>query len=396
MNKTAVAQQAKTAGFLPPHRGILQRKCACGNHTVAGGECAECAKNKSGLQRKLVIGASNDPLEREADQVADQVSATPSHSTVSGAPSRIQRYAGQATEATDTGPDSVDRVLASSGRPLESALRQDMEQRFGHDFSRVRVHSDGAAGQSARDVNAHAYTVGQNVVFGAEQFAPETHQGRRLLAHELTHVVQQHQGQSEGLQKQADNDVTEVLAEEEPGQIAEEKPQPMEEKPKATKEKPKKEKNPCTRTILAEGSCADLVTGSRFICCDPVNGIERKGKKTDIEGNACPGEKFTPIFTCDNKCTKALAKGCDDNDNWMAVPGDQFSKSQCGDVFTICANGKQTTGYVRDRSVTKSRFEVSPGIQNALGVTVGSSFKGAVFRPGAKQSLIDKDACCKS
>ena len=66
-----------------------------------------------------------------------------------------------------------------------------MEQRFGQDFSQVRVHSDGAAEQSARDVNAHAYTAGHDIVFGESRFAPETRVGLRLLAHELTHVVQQ-------------------------------------------------------------------------------------------------------------------------------------------------------------------------------------------------------------
>ena len=91
----------------------------------------------------------------------------------------------------DAAPASVDQVLASPGRPLEPALRQDMEQRFGHDFSRVRVHSGAAAEQSAQDVNANAYTVGNNIVFGAGRFAPGTHEGRRLIAHELTHVVQQ-------------------------------------------------------------------------------------------------------------------------------------------------------------------------------------------------------------
>ena len=170
---------------------MIQRKCACGSYTVAGGECAECTKKKSGLQRKLAIGASNDPLEQEADRIADQVMAAPTHSAVSGAPLNIQRYTGQATEGTDTAPASVDRVLASSGRPLEPVLRQDMEQRFGHDFSQVRVHADGAAKQSARDVNANAYTVGHNIVFGVDRFAPGTHEGRRLLAHELTHVIQQ-------------------------------------------------------------------------------------------------------------------------------------------------------------------------------------------------------------
>ena len=117
--------------------------------------------------------------------------ATPAHPAVSGAPPRIQRFSGQSNGQMDAAPASVDQALASPGRPLEPALRQDMEQRFGHDFSRVRVHSGAAAEQSARDVNAHAYTVGHNIVFGAGRFAPGTHEGRRLIAHELTHVVQQ-------------------------------------------------------------------------------------------------------------------------------------------------------------------------------------------------------------
>src|SRR5262245_58907724 len=130
MNKSTAQTAQAAAKSLSPVRGILQRNCACGNHTVAGGECAECAKNKSGLQRKLSIGSSNDPLELEADRVADQVLAQPAHSVVSGAPPRIQRYAGQATDATDAAPASADSVLASSGTPLEPALQQDMEQRF--------------------------------------------------------------------------------------------------------------------------------------------------------------------------------------------------------------------------------------------------------------------------
>ena len=171
--------------------GLLQRKCACGNHTVAGGECAECAKNKSGLQRKLSIGASNDPLEREADRVADQVLAMPAHSKVSGAPLHIQRYTEQAAGGVDTAPASVDRVLASPGRPLDTTVQQDMGQRFGHDFSQVRVHSDTQAADSARALAAKAYTVGRHVVFGQGNDASATDQGRRLLVHELAHVVQQ-------------------------------------------------------------------------------------------------------------------------------------------------------------------------------------------------------------
>ena len=127
--------------------------------------------------------------------------AAPEDSAVSGAPPRIQRFTGHSTGEVGMAPASVDRVLASGGRPLDSALQQDMEQRFGHDFSRVRIHSGGAAGQSTQDVNAHAYTVGHNVVFGAGRFAPGTHEGRRLIAHELTHVVQQN-GSAKSVQRQ--------------------------------------------------------------------------------------------------------------------------------------------------------------------------------------------------
>lgn len=191
MNKTSLALKNKTANVLSPTKGILQRKCACGNKTVASGECTECAKKKNGLQLKLAIGASNDSLEREADRVAAQVLAMPTNSNIGRTPPRIQRLTGQSVGQTATAPASVDRILASSGRPLEPVLRQDMEQRFGYDFSRVRVHTGKAAEQSARDVNAYAYTAGHNVVFGEDRFSPGTNEGKRLLAHELTHVIQQ-------------------------------------------------------------------------------------------------------------------------------------------------------------------------------------------------------------
>src|SRR5207249_1355363 len=119
------------------------------------------------LQAKLSIGASSDPLEREADLVADQILKVPTHSAVSAAPPRIHRYAERAGGQLDAAPTGVDDVLASSGSLLNPALRQDMEQRFGHDFSRVRIHSGAAAERSAEQVNAHAYTVGHDIVFGA-------------------------------------------------------------------------------------------------------------------------------------------------------------------------------------------------------------------------------------
>src|SRR5262249_8871593 len=79
----------------------------------------------------------------------------------------------------------------SQGHPLDSSTRVFFEHRFGHDLSLVRVHTDARAAESARMVDALAYTVGHNIVFGGGQYAPETPMGQRLVAHELTHVIQQ-------------------------------------------------------------------------------------------------------------------------------------------------------------------------------------------------------------
>jgi hypothetical protein len=172
---------------------ILQRKCACGNSAGSAGICEKCQGKEGGiLQTKLSIGSPDDKYEQEADRVADRVMSASPNSVVNSAPPQIQKFTGQTTgQAGMVTPASVDSVLSSPGSPLESGLQQDMGQRFGHDFSRVRVHTDAEAARSARDVNANAYTVGNNIVFGANRFMPETQKGRKLLAHELTHVVQQ-------------------------------------------------------------------------------------------------------------------------------------------------------------------------------------------------------------
>lgn len=98
-----------------------------------------------------------------------------------------------------SGPEDIDTstvsdVLKSPGQPLDAATRARMEPQFGYDFSRVRVHTDAQAAMSAQSVHAKAYTAGQNLVFGAGQYAPHSTQGQRLMAHELTHVVQQASG----------------------------------------------------------------------------------------------------------------------------------------------------------------------------------------------------------
>jgi uncharacterized protein DUF4157 len=136
----------------PLHHGLLQRKCACGQHTIAGGECERCDKNRTaaGLQR---AGINAAPLNEV--------------------------------------PSAVHEVLGSPGQSLDAATRNSMESRFGHDFSQVRVHTGEQAAQSTQAVNALAFTVGKDIVFGAGQYAPSTQTGSKLLAHELAHTIQQ-------------------------------------------------------------------------------------------------------------------------------------------------------------------------------------------------------------
>jgi hypothetical protein len=145
-------KQANPEGAPPPKAGgVLRRKCACGTHTTAGSECSACAKGREdGVLRR---SAARQSREEEV-------------------------------------PPVVNDVLRSGGQPLDASTRSLMEPRFGHDFSHVRVHTGGEAAESARAVDALAYTVGNQVVFGAGQYAPQTDAGQRLLTHELTHVVQ--------------------------------------------------------------------------------------------------------------------------------------------------------------------------------------------------------------
>jgi Domain of unknown function (DUF4157) len=170
------------------------------------------------LQAKLVVGQVNDRLEHEADRVADQVMRTPASGPyVTGAlpqvsrkcaaceedseEQQLQTKSGTAGVRSDAAPQLVHEVLRSPGQPIDSASRTFFEPRFGKDFSQVRVHTDERAAESARSVGARAYTVGQQVVFGHGLYAPHTADGQRLLAHELTHTLQQ-RGHSGSLQRQ--------------------------------------------------------------------------------------------------------------------------------------------------------------------------------------------------
>lgn len=172
--------------------GLLQRKCACGGSAGLKGDCEECAgKRLLGVQTKLEVGPPGDHFELEADRVADEVmsgaTAGPGRSGASG----LQRYPDAIAGPSPAAPPVVREALDAPGRPLEAGTRDFMESRFGHDFSRVRIHDDARADASSRALNAAAFTVGRDIVFRAGRYEPGTAAGRRLIAHELTHVLQQ-------------------------------------------------------------------------------------------------------------------------------------------------------------------------------------------------------------
>ncbi len=163
---TKVQTQQKTMPEPSSGNSLLHRTCACGQHTLAGGECTQCRKKREGLLQRRAVTASKP------------------------APA----------------PPIVGEALNMPGQPLATDVRAFMEPRFQHDFSRVRVHTDARASHSARAVNALAYTLGHDVVFDSEQYSPHTPGGQRLLAHELTHVIQQESstpGQPAGLEMDA-------------------------------------------------------------------------------------------------------------------------------------------------------------------------------------------------
>ncbi|GEM_PF-3132149 len=190
--------------FAPARRAFGSK--TPGDARASDYDFAKIAVNGLPLQRRLAVGDAHDPAEAEADRVAERVmrmqdTAAPISVAGGGTVQRkcasceeeagnIQRKAEGGSHAGEA-PPIVHDVLSSSGQPLEPATRAFMEPRFGHDFSNIRVHAGEKAARSARAVNARAYTVGRDVVFGHGQYAPSTSAGAQLLAHELAHSVQQ-------------------------------------------------------------------------------------------------------------------------------------------------------------------------------------------------------------
>jgi hypothetical protein len=153
-----IGRQFDTASHSQPGRAI-QRKCNCGGGGNGGASCGECG------------GGKVQTLQRQA---SDSDTDTPSSL-----------------------PDSVTQAMqSSSGQPLPRSTRDQMESSFGVDFGQARVHTGQQAATAARDIDASAFTVGQDIYFGEGQYQPDSKQGQHLLAHELTHTVQQANGRS--------------------------------------------------------------------------------------------------------------------------------------------------------------------------------------------------------
>ncbi|MCA9936158.1 MAG: DUF4157 domain-containing protein [Anaerolineales bacterium] len=163
--------------------------------------CSPC------IQTKLTINKPGDKYEQEADRIADLIMRMPEpdlqrqiepedeeeeglSKRLQMSPLKVQRSATPQATLMSV-PPIVHEVLASPGRPFDGTTLAYMEPRFGHSFSQVRVHTDAKATKSARAVNAKAYTVGQHIIFGEKQYSPRTNIGKNLLAHELTHTIQQ-------------------------------------------------------------------------------------------------------------------------------------------------------------------------------------------------------------
>ena len=164
----------------------IHRKASC----ACGGGCPACQAKLSDLK----VSQPNDPAEIEADQIADRVMRTAELGSISAgrAPVSIQAKHSSASDGAQVSDDIGNKINSSrgGGSALDLGTRGFMESRLGGDFSGVRVHTGDHASQLSCSINAKAFTLGSDIFFGAGEYRPETHSGKRLLAHELTHVRQ--------------------------------------------------------------------------------------------------------------------------------------------------------------------------------------------------------------
>lgn len=208
------SQAAFPASSAAPLGFPVQRKASC----ACGGGCPACQAKAANPP----VSQPTDALEIEADRMADKVlrmSPTEFSTVKTARPAApgIQRKCdvceeeGEIYRKQENGQNSapgsshMTAALESGGNSLSTETRAFFEPRFGYDFSRVKVFSDARAARSAQSLNALAYTYGENIVFNQSKYRPETAAGRRLLAHELAHVVQQQTGRVGRMIQKADD-----------------------------------------------------------------------------------------------------------------------------------------------------------------------------------------------
>ena len=164
--------------------------------TEVGNQALQRQLRAQGLRPKFIVNRPGDRYEQEADRVAEQVMRMAEPSTVMknpavSPPSSLQRRTDNRSVDVATAPTNLNKMLSSQGHPLDADTRDFFEPRFGYDFSRVRIHTGTDAIESACGIEALAYTTGNSIVWGAGLHMDQTMDGRKLLAHELTHIVQQ-------------------------------------------------------------------------------------------------------------------------------------------------------------------------------------------------------------
>ena len=197
--RTACSSTSRSCSVSPLPTGmpLLQRKCAC------GGGCPRCQAEQDleealPIQTKVKISQPGDKYEQEADRIAEQVMRMPeprvseSETTAQVRKETIQTKSATGEGSTDSLAVSLSIIsLQSGGQPLSQSEREFFEPRFGIDLSQVRIHADSRATETAQSLNARAFTIGRDIVFGTGQYEMGSTEGRQLLAHELTHTIQQ-------------------------------------------------------------------------------------------------------------------------------------------------------------------------------------------------------------
>lgn len=324
---------------------------------------------------------------------------------------RIQRTIGnQATmrrlrqSENAPAPGIVGEVLRSPGRPLDATTRTNMDARFNFDFSGVRIHDDARSADSASTISAQAYTVGSHLVFGSGQYSPGSSSGRRLLAHELTHVVQQSAtgatpqrfsiGQANSpAEREADAVADAVVTGGSPSQIS--------GTSAATLQRKRLADTSGKERILDLGSDKALACCDSNACVDDASGFECSSVDCKTESNDAtainnstkqPGHKFSPHLKCDIKCGKDFKATYSGKELVVALPKRRrnLHKDQCGQTLGICANHKSVEVTIKEFS-NHNIWEASPGVAAALGVA--PDFFGSVYESGADPDMKDDPNC---